>query len=202
MKTKRQSHHISNIFLCQIQFVLRRVQSLLLTASHWFLFLRILRRFNSPRSPIFRSALAGLRSNSDISGSKTTCVYPKLTAACHILHRRTKPSHPPNSVFCWNYRTFVLIFLTKYNQHRFTQLPMFGFIKMNTWYAFRSRRNVLYHWNFASRFIPICLCEMSTTVKTRRVLSVSATNRKLDFRSVSYNFLQINCMKILYEYEK
>lgn len=113
-RLKNGQHHISNTFRHGIRFVLCRVQSPLLTASHWFLFLRVLRRFSSPSSSIFRSAIAGMRSYSDILGSKATCAYPKLIAACRVLHQHTKPSYPPSSL-----------------QHRFALLPMFGFINMN-----------------------------------------------------------------------
>ena len=33
--------------------------------------------------------------HSDISGSTLACSFPKLIAACHVLHRRSKPRHPP-----------------------------------------------------------------------------------------------------------
>ena len=34
-------------------------------------------------------------SHSEISGSKDICSYPKLIAACHVLHRLREPRHPP-----------------------------------------------------------------------------------------------------------
>ena len=34
-------------------------------------------------------------SHSDIPGSKVACAYPGLIAACHVLHRRLVPRHPP-----------------------------------------------------------------------------------------------------------
>ena len=33
--------------------------------------------------------------HSDISGSTLACSSPKLFAACHVLHRRSVPRHPP-----------------------------------------------------------------------------------------------------------
>jgi hypothetical protein len=33
--------------------------------------------------------------HSDIPGSKTVCVSPRLFAACHVLHRLLVPRHPP-----------------------------------------------------------------------------------------------------------
>ena len=33
--------------------------------------------------------------HSEISGSKVICTYPKLIAACHVLHRLREPRHSP-----------------------------------------------------------------------------------------------------------
>ena len=33
--------------------------------------------------------------HSEISGLKVVCTYPKLIAACHVLHRLHVPRHPP-----------------------------------------------------------------------------------------------------------
>ena len=33
--------------------------------------------------------------HSDIPGSKPACGYPRLIAACHVLHRLLAPRHPP-----------------------------------------------------------------------------------------------------------
>ncbi len=38
--------------------------------------------------------LAGL-SHSEILGSRDICSYPRLIAACHVLHRLREPRHPP-----------------------------------------------------------------------------------------------------------
>ncbi len=70
-----------------------------------FSYLRVLRCFTSPR---FASRPYGLGTgsrqmnsggvpHSDISGSTPACGSPKLIAACHVLHRRSKPRHPPCS---------------------------------------------------------------------------------------------------------
>ena len=57
----------------------------------YFLLLRVLRCFSSPRSPspsrrITVLQTAGL-SHSEIHGLKVICTYPWLIAACHVLHR-------------------------------------------------------------------------------------------------------------------
>ena len=70
-----------------------------------FFYLRVLRCFTSPRvAPItyglgdgFRQMNGGGLPHSDISGSTPACDSPKLIAACHVLHRRSKPRHPPYS---------------------------------------------------------------------------------------------------------
>ena len=56
----------------------------------YFLFLRVLRCFSSPRSPQLKLIAclqhAGL-SHSEIRGSKVICTSPRLIAAYHVLHR-------------------------------------------------------------------------------------------------------------------
>ena len=63
----------------------------------FFLFLRILRCFSSPRLLSF--AVTGLHpvgfSHSDTSGSIRVCQSPELFAAFHVLLRCRKPRHPP-----------------------------------------------------------------------------------------------------------
>ena len=65
----------------------------------YFLFLRVLRCFSSPRSPSALSGMTGLQpagfSHSDICGSRVVCTYPQLFAAYHVLHRLQEPRHPP-----------------------------------------------------------------------------------------------------------
>ena len=66
--------------------------------DNFFLFLRVLRCFSSPRSPRTH-AVAGLQPaglpHSDIPGSKPVCGSPGLFAAYHVLLRLLKPRHPP-----------------------------------------------------------------------------------------------------------
>ena len=62
----------------------------------WFLFLQVLRRFNSLRSPTPKG-LNWEKSHSEISGSKSTCDSPEHFVACHVLLQRFEPSHPSNS---------------------------------------------------------------------------------------------------------
>lgn len=68
--------------------------------------LRVLRCFTSPRlapaaygfSGGFRQMNGGGLPHSEISGSTPACGSPKLIAACHVLHRRSKPRHPPSAL--------------------------------------------------------------------------------------------------------
>ena len=64
----------------------------------FFLFLRVLRCFSSPRL-LQLMLVSGLQPDglphSDISGSVPACSYPELFAAYHVLHRLQKPRHPP-----------------------------------------------------------------------------------------------------------
>ena len=63
----------------------------------YFLLLRVLRCFSSPRVPPLRGwhmlPYAGLP-HSEIPGSKVICTSPGLIAAYHVLHRRQEPGHP------------------------------------------------------------------------------------------------------------
>ena len=65
---------------------------------YYFLLLRVLRCFSSPRSPHAQRddgiAPAGLP-HSDIRGSKGICPSPRLFADCHVLLRLREPRHPP-----------------------------------------------------------------------------------------------------------
>ena len=57
----------------------------------YFLFLRLLRCFSSPRSPPAHGGMPSLQdggfSHSDTRGSKAACASPRIFAACHVLHR-------------------------------------------------------------------------------------------------------------------
>ncbi len=46
----------------------------------------------------FREMNRGGFPHSDIFGSKPACDSPKLFAASHVLHRRSKPRHPPSAL--------------------------------------------------------------------------------------------------------
>ena len=64
-----------------------------------FLFLRVLRCFNSPRSLCsWQSSTAGLP-HSEISGSLLTYSSPKLIVVRHVLHRLLVPRHSPHASF-------------------------------------------------------------------------------------------------------
>ena len=72
----------------------------------YFLFLQVLRCFSSLRSPLHPVMqmtvlqTAGL-SHSEIHGSMVICTYPRLIAACHVLHRLREPRHPPDALTCF-----------------------------------------------------------------------------------------------------
>ena len=69
----------------------------------FFLFLGVLRCLTSPRwlrsAYFIQRTMTGLHPagfpHSDIPGSKTVCVSPRLIAAYHVLHRLLVPRHPP-----------------------------------------------------------------------------------------------------------
>ncbi len=59
-----------------------------------FLFLPVLRCFNSRRNFASRHPIAGKFSNSEILGSKPACGSPRLIAACHVLLKNLNQAIP------------------------------------------------------------------------------------------------------------
>jgi hypothetical protein len=90
-------HHISIALLQRIQFELDRVQSPLLTVSQLISFPAGTKTLQFPAFPYLERHQRE-KSHSEISGSKPTFGSPEHFVACHVLHRRFKPSHPSNSV--------------------------------------------------------------------------------------------------------
>ena len=68
---------------------------------YWFLFLRVLRCFSSPRSLKLRLQRNGLP-HSDICGSMIICISPQLFAAYHVLRSLWEPRHPPCALICFS----------------------------------------------------------------------------------------------------
>ena len=97
--------------LLRHRFGLFPVRSPLLGESlNYFLFLQVLRCFSSlrllPIKNIWVTILQTVRlSHSEILGSKIICIYPRLIAAYHVLHRLREPRHPP---YALNYFLFIL----------------------------------------------------------------------------------------------
>ena len=50
-----------------------------------------------PNVQIITLQVIGL-SHSEIRGSRDICSYPRLIAACHVLHRLREPRHPPDAL--------------------------------------------------------------------------------------------------------
>lgn len=95
-----------------LRFGLFRVRSPLLTKSFiYFLFLLVLRCFSSQGSlqlyyifiQRYRPITVGEFPHSEICGSKLICSSPQLIAACHVLHRRLVPRHPPYALISFNH---------------------------------------------------------------------------------------------------
>ena len=89
------------------RFGLLRVRSPLLAQSLvYFLFLRVLRCFSSPGSPLhygrYRPEAGGLP-HSDICGSRDICSCPQLFAAYHVLRRLREPRHPSCALLSFLY---------------------------------------------------------------------------------------------------
>ena len=80
----------------------------------FFLFLRVLRWFSSPRSPeqpIYSAVRDGTSAaglpHSDIRGSMLICSSPRLIAACHVLLRLLMPRHPLYALFSFFLRFYL-----------------------------------------------------------------------------------------------
>jgi hypothetical protein len=94
------------------RFGLFPVRSPLLGESlNYFLFLRVLRCFSSPRwRPSFEGQVRRLGlSHSDIRGSKVICTSPRLLAAYHVLHRLNEPRHPPFALVYFLYLSLTCL---------------------------------------------------------------------------------------------
>ena len=93
------------------RFGLLRVRSPLLTQSLvYFLFLRVLRCFSSPGSPLSCErcpAEPGGLPHSEIHGSRDICSYPWLIAAYHVLLRLREPRHPSCALLSFLFMTLV-----------------------------------------------------------------------------------------------
>ena len=74
----------------------------------FFLFLRVLRCFSSPRCPLYGYVFTigslrittGAFPHSDIRGASVVCTFPRLFAAYHVLLRLPVPRHPPYALSC------------------------------------------------------------------------------------------------------
>ena len=79
----------------------------------YFLFLRVLRCFSSPRSPpgVLDVGIApdGLP-HSEIHGSGDICSSPWLFAAYHVLHRLSVPRHPPCALYSLTIHQYIALY--------------------------------------------------------------------------------------------
>ena len=107
-ETPRKPHNLpmaTRVGLTPSRFGLLPVRSPLLGQSLLISLPRLLRCFTSPcvasrtyeLGAGFHPMPGGGLPHSEISGSTPACGSPKLIAACHVLHRRSKPRHPPCS---------------------------------------------------------------------------------------------------------
>ena len=105
---------------------------------YFFLFLRVLRCFSSPRS-LQQMLVTGLQPagfpHSDISGSVPVCRSPELFAAYHVLPRFRKPRHPPFA---------LLLFLVLISESfaTFTSQIFYSFCLMKLQSLFRNSKKL------------------------------------------------------------
>ena len=79
--------------------------------------------------------------HSEISGSMTICVSPKLIAACRVLHRLLMPRHSPCALFSLTYGLLVLLaFLQNYagnsSEEYFEIVSTLNYLKFHNIFAF------------------------------------------------------------------
>ena len=80
---------------------------------YYFLFLRVMRCFSSPRSPPLRiPAYAGGLPHSDIRGSMGICPSPRLFAAYHVLLRLREPQASPVRPYLLSFFLFAFSNMT------------------------------------------------------------------------------------------
>ena len=90
--------------------------------SFWFLFLRVLRCFSSPRSlPVTILFITGymvlhhvgspIRKSPDIM---LICSSPRLIAACHVLLRLLMPRHSPCALISLNFQCSPLAWVSQF----------------------------------------------------------------------------------------
>ena len=123
----------------------------------FFLFLRVLRCFSSPRSLLMSYAFThgylcittGEFPHSEICGSMDICSSPQLFAACHVLHRLPVPRHPPYALLHLTLssplRALHKVFLAKESS---------GFSRFIVEYPIASLSTLLVF----SRFSRFCVC--------------------------------------------
>ena len=94
----REVYHTTCPIYCYIGFSLDYVVFSRSYSQHldWFIFLQVLRCFNSLCSPTSKGL--NEKSHSEISGSVATFASPEHIVACHVLRQRFEPSHPSSSI--------------------------------------------------------------------------------------------------------
>ena len=60
--------------------------------------------------------------HSEILGLTVVCTYPRLIAACHVLHRLLAPRHPPCALSILIYVLFVFL-ISRYAAFKVQSAP-------------------------------------------------------------------------------
>ena len=119
----------------------------------YFLFLRVLRCFSSPRWPL-RKQMSCLQhdglSHSEIGGSTVICTYPPLIAAYHVLHRLNEPRHPPCAL---SYFRLTLLYPSTWDRGR---RPYFSCV---LWMSPTGGLYLAYDSLAAAQALQSCLCQ-------------------------------------------
>jgi hypothetical protein len=111
------------------------------------------------------SGFTSLRINglphSDIFGSTPACGYPKLFAACHVLHRLRMPRHPPYTLIVFLPKSLLMslsLFLRKNFDSSLICIPS------SLQIALASRRNLL---SRGSMGMPLSCCSSVSLAQSK-----------------------------------
>ena len=129
----------------------------------YFLFLRVLRCFSSPRSPPAQQDVGiapdGLP-HSDIRGSRDICSSPRLFAACHVLLRLREPRHPPCALHTFRFtvmhKVHIVVLPKPFFYRRIATTALVVFL-LSFYFVFSLLRPDLCQ----SESLPSCQCALS-----------------------------------------
>ena len=123
--------------------------------------------------------------HSEISGLKDICSYPKLIAACHVLHRLPKPRHPPSA---------LLLLLYIFIDSKF-QIPNFKLIWNPKWKIWNRNCLALLFLILQSLLLLFSLFQY---VNERLFPQIGLTSATTAFSTSLWKTKSLNLLKIIF----